>query len=247
MVDLSGQVAVVTGASRGIGRAVAVELAKCGADVVVNFSGNENAANETVGMCVAAGVKAIAVKADVSKMEDCQNLIDTAINEFGKIDILVNNAGITRDKLLMAMSEQDFDDVISTNLKGTFNCMKLVSKPMMKQRYGRIINLSSIVGLTGNPGQANYAASKAGVVGLTKSAAKELASRNITVNAVAPGMIETDMTDVLNDKVKEAMLNGIPAKRAGKPEEVANAVAFFAAKESAYVTGQVICVDGGMV
>lgn len=247
MVDLSGQVAVVTGASRGIGRAVALELAKCGADVVVNFSGNENAANETVGMCVAAGVKAIAVKADVSKMEDCQNLIDTAINEFGKIDILVNNAGITRDKLLMAMSEQDFDDVISTNLKGTFNCMKLVSKPMMKQRYGRIINLSSIVGLTGNPGQANYAASKAGVVGLTKSAAKELASRNITVNAVAPGMIETDMTDVLNDKVKEAMLNGIPAKRAGKPEEVANAVAFFAAKESAYVTGQVICVDGGMV
>lgn len=247
MTDLKGQVAVVTGASRGIGRACAVKLAKCGADVVVNFSGNEKSANETVDMCKSMGVKAVTVKADVSKMEDCHKLIDTAIAEFGKIDILVNNAGITRDKLLMAMSEDDFDDVIDINLKGTFNCMKLVSKLMMKQRYGRIINLSSIVGITGNPGQANYSASKAGIIGLTKSAAKELASRNITVNAIAPGMIETDMTEVLNEKVKEEMLDKIPAKRVGKPEDVANVVSFFASKESSYVTGQVICVDGGMV
>ena len=247
MFDLKEQVAVVTGASRGIGRAVAVALAKCGANVVVNFSGNEAAANETVALCEAEGVKAIAVKADISKIEACEQLVNTAVQEFGKIDILVNNAGITRDKLMMAMSEQDFDDVIDTNLKGTFNCMKLVSKLMMKQRYGRIINMSSVVGLTGNPGQANYSTSKAGVIGLTKSAAKELASRNITVNAVAPGMIETDMTDVLSDKVKEAMVDRIPAKRAGKPEEIAHAVAFFAAKESAYITGQVMNVDGGMV
>lgn len=245
-MDLKGQAAVVTGASRGIGRAIAVELAKCGADVVVNYSGNEAAANETVALCLEYGVKAIAVKADVSKSDECGGMIDKAVEEFGKIDILVNNAGITRDKLMMAMSDADFDDVINTNLKGTFNCMKLVSKLMMKQRYGRIINLSSVVGVRGNAGQANYSASKAGVIGLTKSAAKELASRNITVNAVAPGMIETDMTNVLSDKVKEAMLGEIPAKRIGSPEDVANAVAFFAAKESSYVTGQVICVDGGM-
>lgn len=245
-MDLKGQAAVVTGASRGIGRAIAVELAKCGADVVVNYSGNEAAANETVALCLEYGVKAIAVKADVSESDECGGMIDKAVEEFGKIDILVNNAGITRDKLMMAMSDADFDDVINTNLKGTFNCMKLVSKLMMKQRYGRIINLSSVVGVRGNAGQANYSASKAGVIGLTKSAAKELASRNITVNAVAPGMIETDMTNVLSDKVKEAMLGEIPAKRIGSPEDVANAVAFFAAKESSYVTGQVICVDGGM-
>lgn len=247
MEGLSGQVAVVTGASRGIGRAIALELAKRGADVVVNYSGNQMLADETVKLCEEAGVRAIAVKANVAKMDECQVMIDEAVKEFGKVDILVNNAGITKDKLIMAMSEQDFDDVISVNLKGAFNCMKLVTKMMMKQRYGRIINISSVVGVSGNAGQANYSASKAGIIGLTKSAAKELASRNITVNAVAPGMIETDMTDVLNEKVKEAMLNQIPAKRAGKPEEVANTVAFFAMKESAYVTGQVICVDGGMV
>lgn len=247
MEGLSGQVAVVTGASRGIGRAIAIELAKRGADVVVNYSGNQTLADETVKMCEEAGVRAIAVKANVAKMDECQAMIDETVKEFGRVDILVNNAGITKDKLIMAMSEQDFDDVISVNLKGAFNCMKLVTKMMMKQRYGRIINISSVVGVSGNAGQANYSASKAGIIGLTKSAAKELASRNITVNAVAPGMIETDMTDVLNEKVKEAMLNQIPAKRAGKPEEVASAVAFFAMKESAYVTGQVICVDGGMV
>lgn len=247
MEGFSGQVAVVTGASRGIGRAIALELAKRGANVVVNYSGNQASADETVKMCEETGVKAIAVKANVANMDECQSMIDEAVKEFGRVDILVNNAGITKDKLIMAMSEQDFDEVISVNLKGAFNCMKLVTKMMMKQRYGRIINISSVVGVSGNAGQANYSASKAGIIGLTKSAAKELASRNITVNAVAPGMIETDMTDVLNEKVKEAMLNQIPAKRAGKPEEVANAVAFFAMKESAYVTGQVICVDGGMI
>ncbi|MBQ3584983.1 MAG: 3-oxoacyl-[Lachnospiraceae bacterium] len=245
-MELKEQTAVVTGASRGIGRTIAVELAKCGANVVVNYSGNEAAANETVKMCEEAGGKAIAIKADVSKTEECEAMMEQAVAEFGKIDILVNNAGITRDKLLMAMKEADFDDVIATNLKGTFTCMRIVSKLMMKQRYGRIINLSSVVGVRGNAGQANYSASKAGVIGLTKSAAKELASRNITVNAVAPGMIETDMTGVLSEKVKEAMLNDIPAKRIGTTQDVANAVLFFASKEASYVTGQILCVDGGM-
>lgn len=245
-MNFSGQVALVTGASRGIGRGIAVALAKDGADVVINYSGNEAAANETKALCEAFGVKTLVVKADVSKMDECESMINQAMETFGRIDILVNNAGITKDKLIMAMSEQDFDDVISINLKGAFNCIKLASKIMMKQRYGRIINLSSIVGVRGNAGQANYSASKAGVIGLTKSAAKELASRNITVNAVAPGMIETDMTNVLSDKVKEAMLATIPAKCAGKTEDVANAVAFFASKEAGYVTGQVLCVDGGM-
>ena len=245
-MELKEQTAVVTGASRGIGRTIAVELAKCGANVVVNYSGNEAAATETVKMCEEAGGKAIAIKADVSKTEECEAMMEQAVAEFGKIDILVNNAGITRDKLLMAMKDADFDDVIATNLKGTFTCMRIVSKLMMKQRYGRIINLSSVVGVRGNAGQANYSASKAGVIGLTKSAAKELASRNITVNAVAPGMIETDMTGVLSEKVKEAMLNDIPAKRIGTTQDVANAVLFFASKEASYVTGQILCVDGGM-
>lgn len=245
-MNISGQVALVTGAGRGIGRGIALELAECGADVVVNYSGSEAAAEETVELCKAFGVRAIACKADVSDYQQCEELISTVIKEFGKIDILVNNAGITKDKLLMGMSEEDFDSVINVNLKGTFHCMKLVSKLMIKQRYGRIINLSSVVGVRGNAGQVNYSASKAGVIGMTKSAAKELASRNITVNAVAPGMIETDMTSVLSDKVKEAMIHEIPAKRVGSTKDVANAVAFFASKEASYVTGQVLCVDGGM-
>lgn len=245
-MNMSGQVALVTGASRGIGRGIAMELAKCGADVVVNYSGNEVAANETVELCKAFGVKSMAIQTDVSDYKQCEEMFDKVIKEFGKIDILVNNAGITKDKLLMGMSEDDFESVININLKGTFNCMKLVSKLMIKQRYGRIINLSSVVGVRGNAGQVNYSASKAGVIGMTKSAAKELASRNITVNAVAPGMIDTDMTSVLSDKVKEAMINEIPVKRAGNAKDVANAVAFFASKESSYVTGQVLCVDGGM-
>ena len=245
-MDFSGQVALVTGASRGIGRAIAVSLAKQGASVAINYSGSEDAANETKRLCEEAGVKAIIVRADVSKSEMVEAMVATVMEQFGRIDILVNNAGITRDKLIMAMSEQDFDDVIAINLKGAFICTKLVSKIMMKQRYGRIINLSSIVGVRGNAGQANYSASKAGVIGITKSAAKELASRNITVNAIAPGMIDTDMTSVLSDKVKEAMLATIPAKKAGSPEDVAAAVSFFASKEAQYVTGQVLCVDGGM-
>lgn len=245
-MNFAEQSAVVTGASRGIGRAIAVMLAKNGANVLINYSGNEQAAMETANECESYGVKIFVYKADVSKSEECKAMIDKAVEIFGRVDILVNNAGITRDKLMMAMKDEDFDSVINTNLKGTFNCMKAVSKIMMKQRYGRIINLSSVVGVRGNAGQSNYSASKAGVIGLTKSAAKELASRNITVNAVAPGMIQTDMTDVLPDKVKEAMLSGIPAGRVGTPEDIANAVAFFAAKEAEYVTGQIICVDGGM-
>lgn len=245
-MDLTGRCALVTGASRGIGRAIAVALAKAGADVAINYSGNEEAAKQTEDICAAYGVKTLVIKADVSDAESCKAMVDRVKESFGKIDILVNNAGITRDKLMIGMSEADFMDVINTNLKGSFLCMQLVSKLMIKQRYGRIINLSSVVGLHGNAGQVNYAASKAGVIGMTKSAAKELASRNITVNAVAPGMIETDMTAVIPEKAKEAMMASIPAGRAGKPEDIANVVAFLASEEASYMTGQVVSVDGGM-
>ena len=245
-MDLTGKSALVTGASRGIGRAIAVALAKAGADVAINYAGNEEAAKQTEDICAAYGVNTLVIKADVANAEECKAMVEQVKERFGKIDILVNNAGITRDKLMIGMSETDFMDVINTNLKGSFLCMQLVSKLMIKQRYGRIINLSSVVGLHGNAGQVNYAASKAGVIGMTKSAAKELASRNITVNAVAPGMIETDMTAVIPEKAKEAMMAGIPAGRAGKPEEIANVVAFLASEEAAYMTGQVVSVDGGM-
>jgi len=214
--------------------------------VAINYAGNETAAKETEELCAAFGVKTLVIKADVSDGESCKAMVEQVKEAFGKIDILVNNAGITKDKLMIGMSEADFMDVINTNLKGSFMCMQLVSKLMIKQRYGRIINLSSVVGLHGNVGQVNYAASKAGVIGMTKSAAKELASRNITVNAVAPGMIETDMTAVIPEKAKEAMLSGIPMGRAGKPEDIANVVAFLASEEASYMTGQVVSVDGGM-
>jgi len=245
-MDLTGKCALVTGASRGIGRAIAVALARAGADVAINYAGNAEAAKQTEELCAAYGANTLVLKADVANAEECKTMVEQTKERFGKIDILVNNAGITRDKLMIGMSETDFMDVINTNLKGSFLCMQLVSKLMIKQRYGRIINLSSVVGLHGNAGQVNYSASKAGVIGMTKSAAKELASRNITVNAVAPGMIETDMTAVIPEKAKETMMATIPAGRAGRPEEIADAVVFLASEKADYITGQVISVDGGM-
>lgn len=244
---LDGKVALVTGGSRGIGRAIAVALAREGAKVAINFAGNEKAAEETKALVERAGSEAILLKADVSDKDADAALIDTVVKTYGKIDILVNNAGITRDSLMVRMKEDDFDAVIDTNLRSVFYLTKAVAKSMMKKRTGRIINMSSVVGLTGNAGQVNYAAAKAGVLGITKSAAKELASRGITVNAVAPGFIETDMTDVLSDTVKESLLHEIPLKRMGEPKDVANAVLFLASDQSAYITGQVIHVDGGLV
>ena len=238
--------AVVTGGSRGIGRAVCVALSRQGCNVVVNYCHGEAAAAETVALCKTEGANAIAVQADVSTAEGCKKLFEEAATAFGRVDILVNNAGITRDNLILRMSEADFDTVLNANLKGAFLCCKEAARRMVRQRYGRIINLSSVVALRGNAGQANYAASKAGLIGLTKSLAKELAGRNITVNAVAPGFIETDMTAALPDAVRAEMTKSIPAGRAGRPEDVANAVTFFAAEQSSYLTGQVLCADGGM-
>jgi 3-oxoacyl-[acyl-carrier protein] reductase len=243
---LNGKVALVTGASRGIGRAIALHLAESGADVVVNYAGSENAAAEVVAQIEALGRKAIKCRADVSSMLEADDLVKRTIEVFGKIDILVNNAGITRDNLIMRMKEEEFDQVISTNLKGVFNCIKAVTRPMMKQRSGRIINISSVVGVLGNPGQANYVAAKAGVIGLTKATARELATRGITVNAVAPGFIETDMTDKLTDELRENMLKSIPLERLGQPEEIAKVVRFLCTDDSSYMTGQTLHVDGGM-
>ena len=245
-MTMNESVALVTGGSRGIGRAICLELARQGAAVAVNYAGNEQAAQETVEACRALGVQAEAFQADVSDPAACESLIAQVKERFGRLDILVNNAGVTRDGLLMTAKPEDFDKVLDTNLKGAYFCMKAAAKVMMRQRYGRIVNLSSVVGLRGNPGQTGYAASKAGVLGLTKAAAKELASRNITVNAVAPGFIETDMTAVLPEKAKTAMLSTIPMAAPGQPEDVARAASFFARPESAYITGQVLCVDGGM-
>ena len=238
--------AVVTGGSRGIGRAVCVALAKQGCRVVVNYCLGEAAAAQTVELCRQQGVDAVAVQGEVSTAEGCKKLFDAAMEAYGRVDILVNNAGITRDNLLLRMTEADFDAVLNANLKGAFLCCKEAARRMVRQRYGRIINLSSVVALRGNPGQANYAASKAGLIGLTKSLARELASRNVTVNAVAPGFIETDMTAALPEAVRTAMTGDIPLQRPGTPEDVANAVAFFAAEQSGYLTGQVLCADGGM-
>ncbi|HZG55325.1 3-oxoacyl-[acyl-carrier-protein] reductase [Paenibacillus sp.] len=243
---LEGKVALVTGASRGIGRAIALELAKHGADVVVNYAGNEAAALAVVAEIEAMGRAAAAVKCNVASAAEVDAMVAGAIERFGKIDILVNNAGITRDNLLMRMKEEEFDEVIDTNLKGVFNCIKAVTRPMMKQRSGRIVNISSVVGAMGNPGQANYVAAKAGVIGMTKSVARELASRGITVNCVAPGFIETDMTDKLTPELKDAMLKQIPLGTLGAPEQIARVVRFLASDESSYMTGQTLHVDGGM-
>ncbi|WP_272511491.1 3-oxoacyl-[acyl-carrier-protein] reductase [Bacillus altitudinis] len=244
---LTNKTAVVTGASRGIGRSIAIDLAKKGANVVVNYSGNEAKANEVVDEIKALGQQAFAVKADVSNAEDVQALMKQTVDIFGSIDILVNNAGITKDNLLMRMKENEWDDVININLKGVFNCTKAVTRQMMKQRSGRIINVASVVGVCGNPGQANYVAAKAGVIGLTKTTAKELASRHITVNAVAPGFISTDMTDKLDENVQTEMLKQIPLARFGAPEDISNVVVFLASEGAGYITGQTIQVDGGMV
>lgn len=245
-MDLKGKTAVITGGSRGIGKAVCLELAGHGTNIVLCYAGKEDAAAETVAACEALGVAACAVRCDVSKEDDVKSLMDTAVKTFGRIDILVNNAGITRDGLLMTMREDAFDAVVDTNLKGTFLCMKAVARAMMRQRYGRIVNLSSIVGLRGNAGQVNYSASKAGVIGMTKSVAKELASRGITVNAVAPGFIDTDMTAALSEAARTSLLGNIPVGRLGAAEEVAKAVSFLVSDEAAYITGQVLAVDGGM-
>ncbi|MCB2307867.1 3-oxoacyl-[acyl-carrier-protein] reductase [Clostridium estertheticum] len=244
---LKGKTAVVTGASRGIGRAIALKLAKDGANVVVNYRNSVDAVQEVVKEIEALGVKVLAIQADISSYADVENMIKKSVEEFGSIDILVNNAGITKDGLLMRMKEADFDSVIDINLKGAFNCTRHVAAIMLKQRSGRIINISSVSGLTGNAGQVNYSAAKAGIIGMTKSVAREFGSRGITCNAVAPGYIQTDMTEDLSAKVKDTIMGNIPLKRLGRPEDVANVVAFLATDEAAYITGQVINVDGGMV
>ncbi len=246
-MDLTGKVALVTGASRGIGQAVAVELAKAGADVIVNYIGNEAVAQETVEKVEALGRKALKIKADVGNAEEVQAMVDEAHAAFGHIDVLVNNAGITRDGLLIRMKDSDWDDVLNINLKGVYLVSKAVAKLMVKQRSGRIINMTSVSGVTGNVGQANYAAAKAGVIGFTKTCAKELAARGITVNAVAPGFIETAMTDVLPEKIKEGIAATVPLGRMGQPEEIASVVTFLASDFASYITGQVLNVDGGMV
>ena len=244
---LDGKTALVTGASRGIGRAIALRLAAEGARVAINYAGNVKAAEEVKAAIEAAGGTAILCRADVADSAAVEAMVADVAKEFGAIDILVNNAGITRDTLLMRMKDEDFAKVLDTNLKGVFYCTKAVAKLMMKKRAGRIINMASVVGLVGNAGQTNYAAAKAGVIGFSKSAAKELASRGITVNVVAPGFIGTDMTAGLPESVKEKMLTDIPLGRMGEPEDVANAVLFLASDQASYITGQVVNVDGGMV
>ncbi|GIP62122.1 3-oxoacyl-[acyl-carrier-protein] reductase FabG [Virgibacillus pantothenticus] len=244
---LTGKNALVTGASRGIGRAIALELAKQGANVAVNYAGSEAKAEAVVNKIQQLGRQAVKIQADVADEVDVKAMTKEVVSQFGTLDILVNNAGITRDNLLMRMKEAEFDEVINTNLKGVFICTKAVTRQMMKQRSGKIINVASIVGVSGNPGQANYVAAKAGVIGLTKTTAKELASRNIHVNAVAPGFISTDMTDALSEEQHKDMLTMIPLQRLGAPEDVAKVVRFLASEDADYITGQTIHIDGGMV
>jgi 3-oxoacyl-[acyl-carrier protein] reductase len=246
-MKLIGKTALVTGASRGIGREIALELARQGASVVVNYAGSEAKAYEVVEEIKGIGQEAIAIQCDVSNNESVTDMVKATVDHFGKIDILVNNAGITRDNLLMRMKEDEWDDVININLKGVFLCTKAVTRQMMKQRYGRIINISSVVGVSGNPGQANYVAAKAGVIGLTKTSAKELASRGITVNAIAPGFITTEMTDQLTEDIQNEMLKMIPLAQFGEPKDIAHSVVFLASDDSRYITGQTIHVNGGMV
>jgi len=246
-MKLEGKIALVTGASRGIGREIAIQLAKEGANVAVNYSGSEARANEVVQEIISMGRDAFAVQCDVAKAESVSEMVKQTIDRFGSLDILVNNAGITRDNLIMRMKEDEWDDVINTNLKGVFLCTKAVTRQMMKQKSGRIINISSIVGVSGNAGQANYVAAKSGVIGLTKTTAKELAPRGITVNAIAPGFITTDMTDKLTEEIQTGMLKLIPLAKFGEPKDIANVVSFLASDDSRYITGQTIHVDGGMV
>lgn len=243
---LEGKIALVTGAARGIGRQIALTLAEDGADVILNYNGSKEEAEETAQNIVKFQRRALVYQCDVADSEAAKGMIEAGIQEFGRIDILVNNAGITRDNLLMRMGEEEFDMVINTNLKGTFHCMRHIARQMIKQKGGRMINLSSVSGILGNAGQANYCASKAGIIGLTKSAARELASRGITVNAVAPGFIDTEMTAALSKEIQEDILSRIPMKQFGKTEDVAQMVAFLASDAARYITGQVISVDGGM-
>ncbi len=247
MADLEGKVAVVTGSARGIGRAICLKLARLGADVVVNDVSNEEMALGLVKEIEKMGRKAMFIKADIADVAEARKLMDETVEKFGKIDVLVNNAGITRDNLILRMREEEWDAVLNVNLKGTFNCVQAATKYMIKQRRGVIVNIASIVGMTGNAGQANYSASKAGVIGLTKTIARELASRGIRANAVAPGFIETDMTRRLSEDIRERLIKQIPLTRLGGPEDVANLVAFLASEESSYITGEIIKVDGGMV
>ena len=246
MKRFENKIVLVTGAGRGIGASIAKRFASEGAEVIVNYSGNDEAAQKTVDEITATGGQAQKYKCSVNDSESVKVMIDEIIKEFVRIDILVNNAGITKDGLMLRMTDEDFDRVIDVNLKGTFNCTKYVSKYMLKQKSGKIINISSVVGLSGNAGQVNYSASKAGIIGITKSAAKELSSRGITVNAVAPGYVDTDMTKVLSDNIRNEILKNIPLQRMGNVEDISNCVAFLASEDASYITGQVISVDGGM-
>ena len=246
MKRFENKIVLVTGAGRGIGASIAKRFASEGAEVIVNYSGNDETAQKTVDEITATGGQAQKYKCSVNDSESVKVMIDEIIKEFGRIDILVNNAGITKDGLMLRMTDEDFDRVIDVNLKGTFNCTKYVSKYMLKQKSGKIINISSVVGLSGNSGQVNYSASKAGIIGITKSAAKELSSRGITVNAVAPGYVDTDMTKVLSDNIRNEILKNIPLQRMGNVEDISNCVAFLASEDASYITGQVISVDGGM-
>lgn len=245
-MNLTGKTALVTGGSRGIGRSIALALAKEGANVIINYTSNDESAQRVVEEIEGFNVKALAIKANISKAEEVKEMMEKIDKAFDVVDILVNNAGITRDNLFVRMKEEEWDQVMEVNLKGMFLCTKAVVRKMIKQKYGKIINLASVVGVVGNPGQANYCASKAGVIGFTKSLAKEIGGKDITVNAIAPGFIETDMTNVLSENIKDAMIDAIPMKRFGKPDDIANLVSFLSSDAANYITGQVIHVDGGM-